>query len=212
MEFYEKLQQLRKQNNLTQEQLAEKLFVSRTAVSKWESGRGYPNLETLKTISSLFSVSIDELLSNDRLLAVAQQENRANMDRLTGFMFGALDALAVIFLFMPLFGQQENGHIRTVTLLSYTEISGFLRGVYLIVLAAISLFGGIELIWQLVTRGNTLKWSRFCSLLLSALAILLFAVSRQPYITVFMFLLFVVKIGLLMQKTKAWGIENEEKL
>ena len=118
MEFYEKLQQLRKQNNLTQEQLAEKLFVSRTAVSKWESGRGYPNLETLKTISSLFSVSIDELLSNDRLLAVAQQENRANMDRLTGFMFGALDALAVIFLFMPLFGQQEGGQIRTVTLLA----------------------------------------------------------------------------------------------
>ncbi len=42
MEFNEKLQQLRKKNNLTQEQLAEQLFVSRTAVSKWESGKGYP--------------------------------------------------------------------------------------------------------------------------------------------------------------------------
>ena len=41
MEFNEKLQELRKQRGLTQEELAEKLYVSRTAISKWESGRGY---------------------------------------------------------------------------------------------------------------------------------------------------------------------------
>ena len=65
MEFNEKLQQLRKQNNMTQEQLAEKLYVSRAAVSKWESGKGYPNIESLKAISKLFSVSIDDLLSGN---------------------------------------------------------------------------------------------------------------------------------------------------
>ena len=42
MEFYEKLQELRKSRGLTQEELAEMLYVSRTAISKWESGRGYP--------------------------------------------------------------------------------------------------------------------------------------------------------------------------
>jgi transcriptional regulator with XRE-family HTH domain len=47
MEFNEKLQELRKQKGLTQEELAEKLYVSRTAISKWESGRGYPNIESL---------------------------------------------------------------------------------------------------------------------------------------------------------------------
>ena len=81
MEFHEKLQQLRKQNNLTQEQLAEQLFVSRTAVSKWESGRGYPNLESLKCISKLFSISIDELLSNDELIELAETENRSNINK-----------------------------------------------------------------------------------------------------------------------------------
>ena len=45
MEFNEKLQQLRTGKNLTQEQLAEQLYVSRTAISKWESGKGYPNIE-----------------------------------------------------------------------------------------------------------------------------------------------------------------------
>lgn len=53
MGFAEKLQQLRKQAELTQEELAEKLFVSRTAVSKWETGNGYPNLNSLKDSAKL---------------------------------------------------------------------------------------------------------------------------------------------------------------
>ena len=52
MEFNEKLQELRKNKNLTQEQLAEMLFVSRTSISKWESGRGYPSIDSLKEISN----------------------------------------------------------------------------------------------------------------------------------------------------------------
>ena len=66
MEFHEKLQELRKSRGLTQEELAEALFVSRTAISKWESGRGYPSIDSLKEISSYFSVSIDDLLSGEQ--------------------------------------------------------------------------------------------------------------------------------------------------
>ena len=47
MEFNEKLQSLRKNKGLTQEELAEALYVSRTAISKWESGRGYPSIDSL---------------------------------------------------------------------------------------------------------------------------------------------------------------------
>ena len=59
MDFNEKLQLLRKQKGLTQEELAEILFVSRTAVSKWESGRGYPNIDSLKAISKFFGSNCD---------------------------------------------------------------------------------------------------------------------------------------------------------
>ena len=65
MEFNEKLKELRKSKGLTQEELAEKLFVSRTAISKWESGRGYPSLDSLKEIARFFSVTIDDLICSD---------------------------------------------------------------------------------------------------------------------------------------------------
>ena len=62
MDFNEKIQLLRKQKGLTQEELADVLYVSRTAVSKWESGRGYPNIDSLKAIAKFFGVTVDELL------------------------------------------------------------------------------------------------------------------------------------------------------
>ena len=76
MEFHEKLQQLRKQRGLTQEALAEALLVSRTAISKWESGRGCPSIDSLKALSGFFSVSIDDLLSGEELLTIAQEDTQ----------------------------------------------------------------------------------------------------------------------------------------
>ena len=64
MEFHEKLQELRKQKGLTQEELSQQLYVSRTAISKWESGRGYPNIDSLKAIAKFFSVTVDQLISS----------------------------------------------------------------------------------------------------------------------------------------------------
>ena len=88
MEFHEKLQELRKSRGLTQEELAEALFVSRTAISKWESGRGYPSIDSLKEISRYFSVSIDELLSGDQLVLIAEKENKSNLGGLCDLLFG----------------------------------------------------------------------------------------------------------------------------
>lgn len=81
MEFSEKIQELRNKNKLTQEQLAEKLYVSRTAVSKWESGKGYPSIDSLKYISKTFNISIDELLSIEEIIDIAKKENTYNLER-----------------------------------------------------------------------------------------------------------------------------------
>ena len=62
MELAKKIQKLRKENNMTQEQLAQKLCVSRTAVSEWENGRGMPGIESLQMIAKLFPITLDDLL------------------------------------------------------------------------------------------------------------------------------------------------------
>lgn len=60
--------ELRTKAGLTQEELAEKVFVTRQAVSRWESGQTTPNIETLKLLSGLFHVSINTLLGSPRKL------------------------------------------------------------------------------------------------------------------------------------------------
>jgi len=61
----EKIKKLRTDNGLTQDELAERIFVTRTAISKWETGKGLPSIESLKELSRLFGVSLDELISDD---------------------------------------------------------------------------------------------------------------------------------------------------
>ena len=66
MTFAEKLKSIRKQAGMSQEQLAEKLGVSRQAVTKWETDAGIPDIENIMAVSALFDISIDELLSNEK--------------------------------------------------------------------------------------------------------------------------------------------------
>ena len=63
MELYEKLYELRRASGMSQEELAEKLGVSRQAVSKWESGATQPELPKLIELSKIYQVSVDALLS-----------------------------------------------------------------------------------------------------------------------------------------------------
>ncbi len=66
MTFAEKLRNIRRQAGMSQEQLAEKLGVSRQAVTKWETDAGIPDIENIMAVSALFDISIDELFSNEK--------------------------------------------------------------------------------------------------------------------------------------------------
>ena len=102
MGFSENLQILRKKQNMSQEQLAEKLEVSRQAVSKWESGSGYPETEKLITICEIFDCSIDEILkgkfSEDSNGDKRQYENLMNR-----FSKGIALAIAIILVGVTIF-------------------------------------------------------------------------------------------------------------
>lgn len=91
MTFGEKIKKLRTENNLTQEQLANKLYVTRTAVSKWETDRGLPAIDTLKEIAELFNVSLDGLISDDDVKSKKlADEKRARIFYIIAITFLAL--------------------------------------------------------------------------------------------------------------------------
>ena len=65
MAFGERLQEVRKRSGLTQEEFAEQLQVSRQSVSRWESGRGYPEMEKIIFICNRYGVTMDELFKEE---------------------------------------------------------------------------------------------------------------------------------------------------
>lgn len=191
MEFNEKLQQLRKRKGMTQEELAEVLYVSRTAISKWESGRGYPNIDSLKAIAMFFHVTIDELLSGDELLTLAQEERQQGESRQRDLVYGLLDVSSALLLFLPFFGQEAEGSIRSVSLLSLTGAPGYLKAAYLLLVTGMILLGLLLLVLQ-----NTNLWQKskvMLSLGLNIAGVLLMIISQQPYAATLLFVFLMIK-------------------
>lgn len=100
MTFGEKLRMLRTAQGLTQDELARKIYVTRTAVSKWEADRGFPNIDSLKLLASVFGVGLDELLSYGEAEAARQAEaRRASVLYAAAMVFLALTVLFALLAY-----------------------------------------------------------------------------------------------------------------
>lgn len=202
MEFSEKLQELRKSRGLTQEELAQALYVSRTAVSKWESGRGYPSIESLKEISGYFSVTIDDLLSGEKLLSLAEKENKSNIQSICDLLFGAVDLFSLLLVVLPLYPNEAHGYIFSVNLLAYTQTTAFNKAVYWILFVLLFAFG-IAKIFLIKTKAEKIsKIVTELSVGLNIIAVIFLALSRQVYAVVIVFLLLITKGLLLLKRAK----------
>ena len=199
MEFHEKLQELRKNRGLTQEELAEVLYVSRTAISKWESGRGYPSIDSLKEISSYFSVTIDELLSSEKLLSIAERENKTNLRNMCDLLFGLLDVFAFVLLVLPLYPNMVDGFVYSVNLFAYTQTTLLNRSLYWIMFVFLVVVGIIKLILTKLGMQRYNKIATRVSISISTLSVLLLAITRESYAVAVVFLLLVMK-GILLLK------------
>ena len=189
----------RKSLRLTQEAFGEKLGVTNQAVSKWESGRGYPSIDSLKDISSYFSVSIDELLSGEKLLSIAERENKSNMQNLCDMLIGILDLLSVTLIVLPLYPNPIDGYIFSVNLFSYTETTSFNRFVYWGLFTTLMAAGIAKILLTrlMIVKGRKLLTAG--SMGLSTLTVLFLAMTREAYAVTMAFLLFVTK-GILLWK------------
>ncbi|MBP5607151.1 MAG: helix-turn-helix transcriptional regulator [Lachnospiraceae bacterium] len=196
MEFNEKLLELRKARSLTQEELAEALFVSRTAVSKWESGRGYPNLDSLKEISRFFSVSIDDLICSEEIISAAEDEKKECIDKYVSLICSTLDILPVLLLLMPVFGNGTDDP-SSVSLYAITGISVWIKIVFG-VLIGITVLNGI--CGVIISRFDKPVWDHHrlvTGIVLSIAGSAVFILTRQPYAGIIYLIILVVK-GLLI--------------
>ena len=199
MEFGEKIQKLRNENKWTQEQLAKKLYVSRTAVSKWESGKGYPNIDSLKDIAKLFNKTVDELLSSEEIIDIAKKENTSNIKKTNNLIYGLLDVISVLFIFVPLYAQKVENFVYSVSLISTNDISNIIKASYIIILSILSLIGIAELIMNFLDNKKMQRIVNVISLIVESISILFFAMSRQTYLTAIIFIILIIKIAIIIK-------------
>ena len=200
MEFSEKLQELRKSRSMTQEELAEALFVSRTAISKWESGRGYPSIDSLKEISRFFSVTIDDLICSDEMITVAENDKKEFVSKYISLICNVLDILLAILLFIPAFGNGPSSS-ETVSLLGLSGIAPWLKTVFVVIIG-ITILNGI--CGVIIANLNKPAWNRHrlvTGVVLSILSVTVFIVTRQPYAGIVCFAFLVIK-SFLIAKVK----------
>ena len=205
MEFHEKLQELRKRKGLTQEELAEAIYVSRTAISKWESGRGYPSIDSLKEIANYFSVSIDELLSSEKMLSLAEKENKANLRSMCDLLFGLLDVCSFILIILPLYPNRGDDFVYSINLFEYAQTTSLNRLLYWMIFISLIAAGVIKLLLNKLGMERYNRIMTGLSMVISVLAVLLLAITREPYAIVVVFLLLVIKGCLLFKCVKIGG-------
>ena len=196
MDFGEKLKALRTERGLTQEQLAARLYVSRTAVSKWETGGGSPNLDSLQAVARLFDVSVDDLLSTDDLIVLARDERRSTARSSGMLSFGLLDVLAVVFAFIPLYGVDDGSFVRMANLADYGASVDFGASFAVMAAAVVSLMfvGAVEIVLAAAGSRRAARIVALVGFAVQALAVVLFASTMQPYATTLLFVLLLAKV------------------
>ena len=201
MEFGEKLKELRKARGLTQEELAVLLYVSRTAVSKWEAGRGTPNIESLKAVAKIFSVMVDDLLSTDEALRIAEREHRQRQGRFCDAVCGLLDISVLMLLFLPFFAAKMGGEIQSVSLWS-AGVQRYLKILYAVGVIAMGALGAVTLLFAPSEAPVWVRVKTLLSLSFSAALVALFMLSLQPYAGIFVFFLLAIKAFLQNMKKR----------
>ncbi len=202
MEFHKKLQELRKERGLTQEELAEALYVSRTAISKWESGRGYPSIDSLKDISGYFSVTIDELLSSDKLLSIAEKENKTNLQNICNILFGMIDVCSIMLIVLPLYPNMVNEYIYSVNLWAYAQATKLNYLLFWTLYTSLIILGIIKLLLSKFRNEKYHPAITGISMILGIVLVLFLAVTREAYAVVVAFLLLLLKGILLLKYSK----------
>jgi hypothetical protein len=142
---------------------------------------------------------VDELLSSDELLSLAEADNKHKENRFRDLVFGLLDLCALLLLFLPLFAERTGDYVSGVSLLALEEISTYLKIAFYSFVGLSALFGVLTLAFQ---NAHAVFWVRakaIISLSISAVGILLFILALHPYAAVVLFVFLCLKALLLIK-------------
>lgn len=199
MELSEKIQKLRKERGLTQEGFAELLFVSRTAVSKWETGRGTPSIESLQMIAKLCGITLDELLRAEEVIAVAENENKEIMDRFASRIDGIFDMAAILGLLLPLYKVEMDGAFYSVPLYRF---EGWLAALYWAFPVVMAVCGMVQIVMSRSGQDGHKGMVEALGTIVDAVAVVVLILSGQPYPAVLFFALLLIKGTVMAMKRK----------
>ena len=192
MEFNEKLQELRKTRGITQEELAQTLYVSRTAISKWESGRGYPSIDSLKEIARFFSVTIDELICSEEILAAAKDDKESSLQKLTVLICDLLDIFVGVLLFIPVFGN-GTGSTSAVSLLSLTGLRQWIKCLFSGLIVITVLNGIFGMVISGTDKPVRSRYRMVAGVIMTVIDSAVFILTRQPYAGIICFSVLIFK-------------------
>lgn len=153
----------------------------------------------MKAISKFFTISLDELLSNDELLIIAEEDSKQKERHHRDLVFGLLDCCIAMFLFLPFFSQRVDGVLQAVSLLALAEKPIYIRIPYLIIVFVLILWGILMLALQNCSSTIWIKYKEKVSISLSVVGALAFIMSMQPYAAMFTFVFLIIKALMLIK-------------
>ena len=145
-------------------------------------------------------MSIDDLLSGEQLITIAEKENRSNLNTICDLLLGFVDLFSLMLIFLPLYPKPVNGYIYAVNLFDYVDNDVLIITIYWALFISLTITGIVKILMIYFKSEKGKKAVTFISVGLSIIAVLFLAMAREPYAITIMFLL--LKGGLLYKQAK----------
>ena len=145
-------------------------------------------------------MTIDALLSGEELLSAAEEENKEKAKNYKILVFGLLDLSLLLFFFLPFFGQKSGGEVQAVSLLSLTEISLWLKILYLVFTLVTVTYGIVSVTCNNINLNLLNGKENKISIILNTAGVFLFIISLQPYAASFLFTFLIIKVLITFKK------------
>ena len=167
-----------------------------------ETGRGTPSIDSLKAIAEFFSVTIDELLSGEKLISIAEKENKLSIERMCHLLFGAVDICWLLLAVLPLYPNETEGYVYSVSLFDYTQTTALNLAVCWALFSALVIMGVTNIVLTKLKLRNAVRILTEVSLGLNLAAVLFLVVTREAYAATLAILFLIIKGMLLVKRIK----------